>query len=88
MGTRLTVPPLVIRTGTRAKLKSPAQQLSVISLRRITEFDFFLIVTGTYVLRSILNIYESFKVIRLNQKVYSKSEKLIGLSFQKNAEKS
>ena len=42
VGTRLTVPPLVFRnTGTRAKLKPPAQRKSMISRRRITEFDFF-----------------------------------------------
>ena len=75
VGTRLTVSPLVLRTGTTAKLKPPAQRLSVISLRRITEFDSFLIVTWTYVLKSILNVYESFKVIRSIKKVYSENEK-------------
>ena len=89
LGTRLTVPPLVLRnTGTRAKLKPPAQRLSVISSRRITDFDFFLIDTWTYVSTSILNIYERFKVIRLIKKVYSESEKSSHVPSWKNAEKS
>ena len=84
MGTRLTVPPLVIRnTGTRAKLKPPAQRKSVISLPKITEFDFFLIVTWTYVSKSIFNIYESFKVVRLIEKVHSKSESVIVFRLEK-----
>ena len=87
VGTRLTVAPLVIRTGTRAKLKPPAQRQSIISPRRIIEFNFFLIVTWTYVSKFIFYLYKIFKVIRLLKKVYSKSEKSSHLPSWKNVEK-
>ena len=87
VGTRLTVSPLVIRTGTRAKLKPPAQRKSMIWFRRITEFDFFLIVTWTYVLKKWLKLYESFKVVKLLEKVLSKNESVIVFHLEKNVEK-
>ena len=78
--------PLVLCTGTRAKLKPPAQRQSVISLRRITEFDVFLMITWTYVLKSILYIYESFKV-RVHQQVYSRNEKFSHLPSRQKCRK-
>ena len=44
-------------------------------------------ITWTYVLKFIFYIYESFKVIRLLRKVYSKSESLKWLPSRKNDEK-
>ena len=87
VGTRLTVYPLVISTGTRANLKPPAQRKSVFPLPKITVFDFFLIVTWTYVFKFIFHMYESFKVIRLTEKVYSKSESVIVIHLEKMLKK-